>query len=120
LRKFATSSTTPSEALPGAEKGTPHPQLIFVNDYGLYLMSNGIPGIVPEKDGDNVIFAEGFDPRTTDFDDYWYAAQRIVGGDDFAEYLDIEQMLPIPPNADGFWITVTPQTLEYGWTLVVS
>jgi hypothetical protein len=90
------------------------PCLQFVHDQGLYLMSNGIPG---EPIGENVVYAEGFDPSKVEFDQWWEGARAVVGGDDFVEFLPIDTMLPIPENATGFFIDVTPETMEAGWIL---
>lgn len=60
------------------------PGLILVKDQGVYLMSNGEPGLLKTgtKSSHVVVYAEGHNPDVDDFDD-WY-----VGGDDFAVGLD--------------------------------
>ena len=96
------------------DEGEARPCLVFVHDQGLYVMSNGTPGLPM---GENVVYAEGFDPEKVPFDEWWEGARAIVGGDDFAEYIDIAPMLPIPENAIEFWIGVTPEELTCGWVL---
>lgn len=72
---------------------TPRPGLFFVHDQGVYLMSNGNPGDNASGDPDNfyayVAYAEHCNPKTDE--DWWHNACDLVGGDDFAELLPINQ-----------------------------
>lgn len=63
--------------------------LFLVKDRGIYLMSNGKPGLMREDGkGHQVCYANGYDPEQ---DEEWYdLACSAVGGDDFAEFIDIE------------------------------
>lgn len=60
--------------------------LWLVKDQGVYLMSNGNPGLKNEDGkGYKVCYAEGMNPKA---DEGWYeAACSAVGGDDFAEFI---------------------------------
>lgn len=68
---------------------SPRPALFLVGDRGVYLMSNGVPGLPHANGGDrqHVVYAKGLDPER---DEDWYDAKRVTwGGDDGAETLDI-------------------------------
>jgi hypothetical protein len=41
----------------------PRPQIVFVKDEGIYLMSNGKPRDIVEGERSFVVYAEGYDPR---------------------------------------------------------
>ena len=62
------------------------PCIAFAHDEGVYLMSAGIPPDVM-KNKTYVTYAEGCDPNKDE--DHWDQARDLVGGDDFAEYLNI-------------------------------
>lgn len=68
--------------------------LVLVKDDGIYLMSNGTPGLTrPEtKPGETlnvVAYAAGFDPKEVDRDELWHRTHD-VSGDDFAEFLPLD------------------------------
>jgi len=65
--------------------------LWWVKDSGTYLMSNGING-APRPD---VAYADGLGP-----DAEWDLVQQVCGGDDFAEYIGIDEM----PDSIGLWL----------------
>jgi hypothetical protein len=91
------------------------PQLIFVKDEGIYLMSNGLPEDIVEGETLFVAYAEGYDP-TVETDNTWHA----VSGDDFAEFIDLTPMqiafirspnfrsLAIELDEDSFKIIFSP------------
>jgi len=73
----------------GEKKGSPG--LVLVHDDGVYLMSSGNPrDLVTNASGETRSFvaqAQGTDPKS---DPDWHeAAAALVGGDDFAEKLDL-------------------------------
>lgn len=75
--------------------GDPGPGLILVGDHGVYLMSNGEPGLMKEDGKSHVVaYAEGLNP-TADPDDFsWYDTKRsIYGGDDGADFLPWAQLI---------------------------
>ena len=65
--------------------------LWWVKDSGTYLMSNGINGAARPE----VAYAHGLDA-----DADWGLVQDVCGGDDFAEYIGIDQM----PSNIGIWL----------------
>jgi len=73
------------------DRDNPGPGLWFVKDDGVYILSNGDPGDVLE-DGDTklfVVYADGFDPKKVDFDDWYHRAREGLGGDDFVDVIDL-------------------------------
>lgn len=75
--------------------GVGGPCLIWAKDAGTYLMSNAVPR--PKED---VIYARADSPtgmllqeETPGDADVWDETRRICGGDDFAEFLELEDML---------------------------
>lgn len=65
------------------EKGT-RPGLWLVADQGVYLMSNGTPGLMDtthEPPKSAVVYAAGLDPEV-DKDDWYDRKVSIIGGDD--------------------------------------
>lgn len=94
----------------------PRPQIMFVKDQGVYLMSNGNAEPLPEAQ--RVIYAKGFDPsKARDFDAMYEKSRRVCGGDDFAEYFDTSD-LTIPEGAVTFVIKVTTRNIEIGFEIV--
>ena len=72
--------------------GKPKPSLWLVGDQGIYLMSNGKPGLRAE-DPENperqfVVYANECNPDRMAFDDWWDIKQRSFGGDDGVETID--------------------------------
>ncbi|MBA6104607.1 MULTISPECIES: DUF3085 domain-containing protein [Pseudomonas] len=72
-----------------AEAGINGCRVILVKDHGVYLMSE-----VGESKADGggrkrVAYATGCNPAVDDFDAWWNRAHDEFGGDDFAEYFDI-------------------------------
>lgn len=70
--------------------GEPVPGLFFVHDQGVYLMSNGEPGLMREdgEEGHQVVYAQGMDPKSDE--DWWEVSREAVGGDDFAELIPVQ------------------------------
>jgi len=62
--------------------------LYLVGDNGVYLMSNGDPGLLKPEGGNVVVFANECNPETMDFDDWWGAKQASFGGDDGVELIE--------------------------------
>jgi|SRR6516162_3177371 hypothetical protein len=60
------------------------PQLIFVKDQGIYLMSNGLPRDIVEGETSFVAYAEGYDP-SVETHNTWDTVSR----DDFGEFIDL-------------------------------
>lgn len=84
----------------------PGPGLLFVKDSGIYLMSNGKPGLPRDdgKPGFKVVYAEGYEPAKTieeqggDWDIQYDKIRSAVGGDDFAEFLPASTFARLQPE----------------------
>lgn len=80
----------------------PGPGLLFVKDAGIYLMSNGLPGLLlaPGAEDNRVVYAQGYEPAEADGD--WKAVgekiDQAVGGDDFAEFIPARFFGAIKPG----------------------
>lgn len=90
--------------------GTPEPGLYFVHDQGVYLMSNGKPGLMREgSESHQVVYAEDMSP---DNEDWWETSRAAVGGDDFAELIPLSNIVPaIESGAKYLIIRVHSDTL---------
>lgn len=91
--------------------------LLLVKDQGVYLLSNGSPSLLVEGVGSHVVaYAKEADPTSGgEFDDWWEAAQAIMGGDDCAETLPItmfEPVLALLADGDGLKIKVTASQIQ--------
>jgi hypothetical protein len=87
------------------------PGLFFVHDQGVYLMSNGVPGLMrPDNPTHHqVVYAAGMSPND---DDWWETCRRAVGGDDFAELIPLEGILPaVVDGATTLIIRALPEAL---------
>jgi hypothetical protein len=97
-----------------------HPQLVLVKDDGIYVMSNGLPPLMADgsvadtekPEGKRfVVYAVGFDPGKDQ--DVWERARLAVGGDDFAEYLDLwENATTDLAAAEALLVDVTPDQIR--------
>jgi len=73
-----------------AEAGINGCKVMLVKDHGVYLMAE-IGESKPDGSGrKRVAYAIGCNPAIDDFDTCWNRANDEFGGDDFAEYFDIE------------------------------
>jgi hypothetical protein len=90
--------------------------LWLVGDHGVYLMSNGLPGLYEDKSDHRsfVVYAREIDPSKFEFDT-WYERKRAwFGGDDGCEFLpieDVEAALKLPPWQGTLAIDVTPRAI---------
>lgn len=90
----------------------PRPQLIFVHDDGLYLMSNGQPRDIVSGERSFCAYARGYDPKAPGV---WDKARDAVGGDDFAEYLTLtDEMVELiqGDRFDSFKLKVTASSIQ--------
>jgi hypothetical protein len=87
------------------------PALMFVKDEGIYVMSNGLPGLAI---GQNVVYARNYDPRKGDV---WERCREAVGGDDFAEYIGLAELGPMPAGATALVIKVSASDFTVGWEI---
>ena len=98
--------------IPDAPK--PRPALIFVHDEGLYLMSNGKPRQMANEDKRVVVYAKGYDPGK-DRMAVWEKARAAVGGDDFAEHLDLSPEFIkaiLHPSFRALVLRVSPKSIS--------
>ena len=68
------------------------PQLWLVGDHGIYLMSNGDPADLINKEDEPtkcfVAYAEGCNPNVDDFDTWWHNKREWFGDDDGVDGLN--------------------------------
>ncbi len=90
--------------------------LWLVKDDGVYIMSNGKPGIpapLPNRpDRQLVCYAKGYNPETDG--DVWDKCRAAMGGDDGCDFLDITKEMIADLSRDdfeGLLITVTQRQL---------
>ena len=69
--------------LPYQDKHTTKKGMFFVKDEGIYLMQS-----FPSKKN-YVIYALGYNPKTNE--DCWDNCRDAVGGDDFAEFINLDK-----------------------------
>lgn len=75
------------------QTGQPKPCIIFVKDEGIYLMSNGEPADIVKEPQRFVVYAEGYDPTKEDRMVVYDRAREAVGGDDFGDYIEIDEVI---------------------------
>lgn len=91
--------------------------LFLVGDQGLYLMSNGTPGLLVEEGKSHhvVAYAKESDPTAGgEFGDWYDAKVRIFGGDDGACSLPLsmfDEVLNLPDNA-VFKVKITSRNIQ--------
>ena len=71
------------------EELQPVPGLFLVHDQGVYVMSNGEPADMADEKTAYVAFAEHCNPKVDE--DWWDNSRELVGGDDFAEVVPVNQ-----------------------------
>jgi hypothetical protein len=90
------------------------PGLMLVGDLGVYLMSNGTPGLAGQKGTDHLVaYAEEVDPQINP--EGWYdMKQSSFGADDGAEFLSAECVRKaLEATVNGkFWLNVTAQYIS--------
>ena len=73
------------------------PGLLLVGDHGVYLMSNGSPGLphptksTPERFRHFTVYALGMDPEHDP--DWWETRSHTYGGDDGCDFLPLDSVL---------------------------
>jgi Protein of unknown function (DUF3085) len=74
---------------------TAKPGLWLVGDQGIYMMSNGKPGLPAspgEKSKEFVAYANECNPETLDFETWWSNKRESFGGDDGVEFIPFEDL----------------------------
>lgn len=87
------------------------PGLILVGDQGVYLMSNGKPGLPMVPRGANVAYANEVNPLTMEFDDWWNAKRASFGGDDGTHAIPAEVIRAHLPGEGDLVMKVTPDSI---------
>ena len=124
--KFALADTAPIlewavQNTPGFYPYTSDPApagLLFIKDQGIYLMANTNPRqLRADQKWSVVCYADGYGP-----DCDWWEVHAAAGGDDFAEFLPLDEVLRVvnaapadrwfviefDPNDDAFSLTTAP------------
>jgi len=90
------------------------PGLWLVGDQGIYLMSNGCPGLRSDDTGKGALVARAFETDPDRHPDTWYGTKvAAFGGDDGCEFISagiIQQVLTIT-EGQAFWIDITPDAI---------
>jgi len=97
--------------------------LHLVKDEGIYLASNGDPGLPASAFGQKmdvatriaVVYAQGYDPTVEDRSDVWDKCREAVGGDDFVENIDLSDLPEMPPGARFLEINVSAKRFAVSW-----
>lgn len=67
-------------------------RIILVKDHGVYLMSE-VGETTPNGSRKVLVYATGCNPDLDEFEQWWNVAISELGGDDFSEYLDVNDGL---------------------------
>lgn len=95
LELLAHAKAAPEHSAGYLSDPKPGPGLLFVKDSGIYLMSNGKPGLSTGdgKPGNKTVYATGYEPAKMiekqggDWDAQYDKIVDAAGGDDFVEFL---------------------------------
>ncbi|HBT4924913.1 DUF3085 domain-containing protein [Klebsiella pneumoniae] len=89
-------------------------RIILVKDRGLYMMAE--KGDMDTATGrrKTLCYAEGFNPDTQEFDQWYDELNAICGGDDFGEYIDINSPVfsAVTDNRSHLVVTFTDTQFE--------
>lgn len=97
-----------TEDIPTEMKTTNKPQLFFVKDEGIYLMTAAVMEKIPE-DKSHVAYAKGYAPTDKDV---WEKSRNAVGGDDFAEAIELSSDL-VSVIKKGFDISINVTATQF-------
>lgn len=106
LELLAHAKAAPEHSAGYLSDPKPGPGLLFVKDSGIYLISNGKPGL-PKGDGkpgNKTVYANGYEPAKTIEEqggDWGAQYDKIVaaaGGDDFVEFLPSSTFEHLQPD----------------------
>lgn len=96
--------------------GEAKPGLYLVKDDGIYLMSNGEPGLLVEygKTRNRVVYAKGYEALSGDMDKRSAQYDKIrdaVGGDDFVELVPLSAVERVQAGGQVV-IDLTPKSMR--------
>ncbi|MDI3258378.1 MAG: DUF3085 domain-containing protein [Sinobacteraceae bacterium] len=93
--------------------------LVFVGDDGIYLMSG-------DSSDRTVLYASECNPKSMPFEEWWEAKERLFGGDDGAERIELASLLDlearlaasplkdVPPGQLMFRIRLSDRQMSFG------
>ncbi len=85
--------------------------LWLVKDSGIYLMSNGTPGLMAGEKSHKIVYAKGYNPNTDE--DVWDRCRDAVEGDDFGEFVPIEWLdISVEEGKRTFSIKMTTRSMS--------
>lgn len=89
-------------------------RVILVKDHGVYLMSEFGESKPDGGSRKHIAYAMGCNPDVDDFDAWWNRARSEFGGDDFAEYFDLDDpVLESLRGTDGALVIEATSTHLY-------
>jgi Protein of unknown function (DUF3085) len=116
-RLIAHAKAAPEHSLAFGEKAPALPGLWIVGDEGVYLMSNGKPGLPLDENGKQfMVYADQINPLTMAFDDWWANKRTAFGGDDGADMIplsEIEQALATYRAGEALQLELTPKAMRW-------
>lgn len=97
LELLTHAKAAPKTVSPYGMRENPGPGLMLVKDDGIYLMSNGEPGLPGTETANKVVYARGYEalPDTATTDERMERYDKVrdaVGGDDFAELIPAKSL----------------------------
>lgn len=103
LELLTHAKASPKHTSPYGLRSNPGPGLMLVKDDGIYLMSNGKPGLPGADTANTVVYARGYEalPATVSMEARMIRYDKIrnaVGGDDFAEFLPAKDFVRLVPG----------------------
>jgi hypothetical protein len=103
LELLAHAKAAPRNVSPYNLTPNPGPGLMLVKDDGVYLMSNGKPGLPGTETTNKVVYAQGYEalPDTASTEERMAQYDKIrdaAGGDDFAEFLPAKSLAALEPR----------------------
>lgn len=101
-----------------AQKRPIKPGFWLVGDDGIYLLSNGLPGLANPKpdrpDHQFIVYAQECNPEMMAFEAWWAVKRHSFGGDDGVEYIaldGIEEALATYRPGEDLILDVSPQEI---------
>ncbi len=103
LELLAHAKAAPRNVSPYNLTPNPGPGLMLVKDDGVYLMSNGEPGLRGTETTNKVVYARGYEalPATATTEEQMARYDKIhdaAGGDDFAEFIPAKSLAALEPK----------------------
>lgn len=103
LELLAHAKAAPRNVSPYNLTPDPGPGLMLVKDDGIYLMSNGEPGLRGTETANKVAYAQGYEalPNTASMEERMARYDKVrdaAGGDDFAEFVPAKSLAPLEPR----------------------